>query len=386
MLDQLGPAVNSGKSVFLYGPPGNGKTVARRRHRPRARRRHVRPVGARHRRPDHHDLRPGEPRDASTTEATGWQHSSSAWTRDRRWVRVKRPVVTVGGELTLEMLDLSFNAIAKFYEAPLQMKANGGVFVVDDFGRQRIRPRDLLNRWIVPLESRVDYLTLHTGKKFEMPVRRADRLRDEPQSRVAGRRGVPAPHPVQDLREEPDARGVRPHLRAELQAPGHRRSTRSSSSTSCAATTSRAASRCAPAIPRDIVEQVVDICRYQARPLVITRELLDQACKNYFLEEQAGTAERAASGRRREGPAARRAPPRAPSRRAERGMAVLSQSLRVDASGCAEDARAAGGCASARRDFAARAFDQRACSSFCATQIGARVRDAPATSRGCCCS
>ena len=88
---------------------------------------------------------------------------------DRRWVRIKRPVVTVGGELTLEMLDLSFNEISKFYEAPLQLKANGGVFVVDDFGRQRIRPRDLLNRWIVPLESRVDYLTLHTGKKFEIP-------------------------------------------------------------------------------------------------------------------------------------------------------------------------------------------------------------------------
>ena len=88
---------------------------------------------------------------------------------DRRWGRIRRPVVVVGGELTLEMLDLTFNPIAKFYEAPIQMKANGGVFVVDDFGRQRIPPRDLLNRWIVPLESRVDYLTLHTGRKFEMP-------------------------------------------------------------------------------------------------------------------------------------------------------------------------------------------------------------------------
>jgi predicted ATPase with chaperone activity len=75
----------------------------------------------------------------------------------------------VGGELTLEMLDLTFNPISKFYEAPIQWKANGGVFVVDDFGRQRIPPRDLLNRWIVPLESRVDYLTLHTGRKFEVP-------------------------------------------------------------------------------------------------------------------------------------------------------------------------------------------------------------------------
>ena len=82
---------------------------------------------------------------------------------------MKRPVIVVGGELTLEMLDLTFNPIGKFYEAPIQLKANGGVFVVDDFGRQRIPARDLLNRWIVPLESRVDFLTLHTGRKFEVP-------------------------------------------------------------------------------------------------------------------------------------------------------------------------------------------------------------------------
>ena len=75
----------------------------------------------------------------------------------------------VGGELTLEMLDLTFNPISKFYEAPLQLKANGGVFLVDDFGRQRMRPQELLNRWIVPLESRIDFLTLHTGKKFQVP-------------------------------------------------------------------------------------------------------------------------------------------------------------------------------------------------------------------------
>ena len=89
--------------------------------------------------------------------------------RDRRWIRIKRPVVIVGGELTLEMLDLTFNPISKFHEAPLQMKANGGVLLVDDFGRQRMRPEDLLNRWIVPLESRVDYLSLHTGKKIQVP-------------------------------------------------------------------------------------------------------------------------------------------------------------------------------------------------------------------------
>jgi hypothetical protein len=88
---------------------------------------------------------------------------------DQRWVRCRRPFVFTGGELTLEMLDLSFNEISKFYEAPFQVKANGGVFLIDDFGRQLVRPKDLLNRWIVPLEKRVDYLTLHTGKKFEVP-------------------------------------------------------------------------------------------------------------------------------------------------------------------------------------------------------------------------
>src|SRR6266571_8469739 len=89
--------------------------------------------------------------------------------QDRRWEQVKRPVVVVGGELTLEMLDLTFNPISKYHEAPLQLKANGGVLLVDDFGRQRMRPEDLLNRWIVPLESRVDYLTLHSGKKLQVP-------------------------------------------------------------------------------------------------------------------------------------------------------------------------------------------------------------------------
>src|SRR5207237_4542575 len=89
--------------------------------------------------------------------------------RDGRWVRIKRPSIVVGGELTLDMLDLAFNPISKYHEAPLQLKANGGVFLVDDFGRQRMRPEELLNRWIVPLESRVDYLTLHTGRKFQVP-------------------------------------------------------------------------------------------------------------------------------------------------------------------------------------------------------------------------
>ena len=89
--------------------------------------------------------------------------------RDTRWVRIKRPFVVVGGELTLDGLDLVFDDTNKYYEAPFQIKANGGILLIDDFGRQMVHPRDLLNRWIVPLENHIDYLTLHTGKKIEVP-------------------------------------------------------------------------------------------------------------------------------------------------------------------------------------------------------------------------
>ncbi|MEX2661639.1 MAG: hypothetical protein WD227_06905, partial [Vicinamibacterales bacterium] len=158
MFDQLGPAVNSGKSLFLYGKPGNGKTVVAEGI--------GRALGADMYIPHAIDVDGqiitmfdpvNHQRAASATESTSVIASASL---DQRWEKIRRPVVVVGGELTLEMLDLSFNPISKFYEAPIQLKANGGVFVVDDFGRQRIPPRDLLNRWIVPLESRVDFLTL----------------------------------------------------------------------------------------------------------------------------------------------------------------------------------------------------------------------------------
>ncbi len=244
-LDQLGPAVNSGKSVFLYGPPGNGKTVVAEGI--------GRALGGDIYVPwaldiDGQIITIFDPVNHVALDdelASGSIIKPVA--RDRRWVRIKRPVVTVGGELTLEMLDLSFNPIAKFYEAPLQMKANGGVFVVDDFGRQRIRPRDLLNRWIVPLESRDRLPDAAHGQEVRDAVRRPDRVRDEPQPRVAGGRGVPPPHPLQDLREEPDHGRVRQDLRAELQAQGHRLRSRHHRVPALAGITSRAVSRCAAA-------------------------------------------------------------------------------------------------------------------------------------------
>jgi hypothetical protein len=282
MFDQLGPAVNSGKSLFLYGAPGNGKTVVAEGI--------GRALGTEMFVPHAIDV---DGQIITTFDPVNHVHIAGAGAttsvittaaHDRRWEKIRRPVVVVGGELTLEMLDLTFNPISKFYEAPIQMKANGGVFVVDDFGRQRIAPRDLLNRWIVPLESRVDFLTLHTGRKFEIPfnvlIVFATNLKPESLADEAFMRRIPykilAKNPTADeycrifelnCRKRQlsfDPVMVEYLLRKYYQP-------RKLQMRACH--------------PRDLVEQVVNNCRYQNREPAITRELLDAACASYFLEE-----------------------------------------------------------------------------------------------------
>ncbi len=171
MIDKIGPAANSGKSIFLYGPPGNGKTtIAESIGRmiltndmfiPHA----VEVDGQIIKVYDeiNHVSVPLVEQRQMTTATLGSRRI------DARWVRIKRPVIMVGGELTLDGLELIYDPINKFYEAPFQMKANGGMFLIDDFGRQQVRPRDLLNRWIVPMEKQIDFLALHTGRKVEVP-------------------------------------------------------------------------------------------------------------------------------------------------------------------------------------------------------------------------
>ncbi|MBI5838703.1 MAG: AAA family ATPase [Chloroflexi bacterium] len=170
---RLGPALNSGTSIFMYGPPGNGKTsiarafgnlvLSQNMYIPYALYldgQVIKVYDA-----VSHSLAPAsEPGGGSST---GNLRANTR--RDPRWVKIRRPFIVVGGELTLEGLDLVFDDTRKYYEAPFQVKANGGILLIDDFGRQQVRPRDLLNRWIVPLENRVDYLRLHTGRKVEVP-------------------------------------------------------------------------------------------------------------------------------------------------------------------------------------------------------------------------
>jgi hypothetical protein len=172
IVEQSGPALNSGKAILLYGPPGNGKTSVALRfasvfheliyvpyaiivegqiirfYDPRV----------------HVTLSP-----ETTTEASEDFSSFLRETHDHRWISCRRPFVIAGGELTLEMLDLRYDTVGHYYEAPLHMKALGGCFFIDDFGRQLVSPKDLLNRWIVPMESRVDYLKMHTGTSFCIP-------------------------------------------------------------------------------------------------------------------------------------------------------------------------------------------------------------------------
>ncbi len=281
VLEQLGPAVNAGKAVFLYGAPGNGKTVIAEGL--------GRALGGDMYMPhaidvDGHTLTMFDPINHDSLEADAESSSViSIAPRDRRWVRIRRPVVMVGGELTLDMLDLTFNPLAKFYEAPIQLKANGGVFLVDDFGRQRIRPQELLNRWIVPLESRVDYLTLHTGKKFQVPfdvlIVFATNLDPASLADEAFLRRIPYKIPITDPTTDEftrifDLNCRRRNLRfhqvmvAYLQRRHY-------------APQGRPLRACHP---RDLLDQVTALCRYRGIEPAITRELLDAACASYFVD------------------------------------------------------------------------------------------------------
>jgi len=278
ILEQVGPAVNSGRSIFLYGPPGNGKTSICERI--------VKSFG-------------GSIFIPYAIEVKGsiikifdeYNHqvvAPSADMRlqgkyDRRFRLIERPIIIVGGELTMESLDLIWNEESRFYEAPFQMKANGGAFMVDDFGRQRIDPKTLLNRWIVPLEKRIDFLTLHTGTKIEIPFDElivfSTNLNPRDLVDDAFLRRIRYKIPINDPSHEnfraiwrivSEAKGV-PYADeiVDYFVEKHMR------------THGRPLRGC---LPRDILDNILDVCRYKQIEPTVTAEMLDDAAQAYFVK------------------------------------------------------------------------------------------------------
>jgi predicted ATPase with chaperone activity len=284
MMDRLGPAVNSGRSLFLYGDAGNGKTaiaeslgnmvLGGEMYIPHA----VEVGGMVIKMFDdlNHRPVPEETQVGPNGKATRLHY-------DRRWIRIRRPVIMTGGELTLETLDLVWDESAKYYEAPFQLKANGGMFIIDDFGRQLVRPRDLLNRWVVPLEKRFDYLTLHTGLKVEVPFEvlivfatnlEPRDLVDEAFLRRIRHKiyvGDPSFDNYRDImvrvcadRNVPFGEDGLKYLLQEYYVKPN------SPMRACH--------------PRDLVDEIIDIARYKDIQPELSKELIDRACAAYFVK------------------------------------------------------------------------------------------------------
>ena len=285
-LARVGPAANSGSSMFLYGAPGNGKTSI------------ARAIGNMILGEDmfipyavdldgqiikvfdsvNHELARED-----TTGGVGTGALRLANKRDPRWVKIKRPFIVVGGELTMAGLDLQFDDVNKFYEAPFQMKANGGMFLIDDFGRQQIRPRDLLNRWIVPLENRLDFLTLHNGRKVEVPFEvlvvfstnlpPRDLVDEAFLRRIRHKIEIVDPsyeefkeifRRMAEFKKVPfDEKGLA-YLLQEWYIKRNRK-LRSNH-------------------PRDILEQILDNAAYMNIEATMSKDLIDRACEAYFVE------------------------------------------------------------------------------------------------------
>ena len=206
--------------------------------------------------------------------------ADAQWSIDQRWVRIRRPLVIGGSEMTLDSFELNFSQSRRFYEAPLHLKANGGTFLIDDYGRQRINPSALLNRWIIPLEHRIDYLTLQTGQKIEVPLLQMliiatnlelGAVTDPAFLRRMGYRlylGEPTPERYAQIFErnaQQHGASVAPGLVGRLldRYQAEKREL-----------------RCCE--PRDLVERACDICRFTGRPIELTDDVMALAWTGYF--------------------------------------------------------------------------------------------------------
>lgn len=280
IIDRIGPAVNSFKSIFIYGPSGNGKTSIAKSIAGKLLTGNVMIP--------HAIFESGQVIkvfDAEVHPVVDSEQSQlvEANRLDKRWVRCAPPAVITGGELTLQDLDLAWSDANRYYEGPLQLKANGGMLLVDDFGRQQVSAKDLLNRWIVPLEERLDFLTFHTGKKFAVPFEALivfstnldpESLVDEAfLRRIRHKLGIDTPNEKQYYRIFRIAcqeRGIRfeknafIHLLREYYF-----------------SVGRPLKACQP---RDLLDQLVDFANYRDEPLAMTVDLVDRAARSYFAE------------------------------------------------------------------------------------------------------
>lgn len=292
LFNAIGPAIISGRSIFIYGPPGNGKTAM------------ARSIGefmnnaggeiyvpyafvaensivtlydtAVHQRVDDNASDRIEDNEATIRRLL------NTGTVDPRWVRIRRPVIITGGELNLDMLDLKYNSVANFYQAPLHIKANGGVFLIDDFGRQLCSPKELLNRWILPLEDRHDFLTVASGKKFEVPFEQLiifstnldpkDLVDDAFLRRIRHKVGIEAP--PRDVYEKifnayAKRLGMNPCVEAvDYLFEKYYERGRCTRASDC----------------RDLLEIVQSICRFRRQPVHLTRELMMESSKSFISE------------------------------------------------------------------------------------------------------
>jgi hypothetical protein len=272
-----GMSISSGRSLFVFGPPGNGKTSIGRAL---------------------HSALQGEiwvpyciGIDSGVIKVFDqhWHERAEAvdqsWTADQRWVRIRRPFVVVGGEATMESFELTYSPALRYYESPLHFKANGGTFLIDDFGRERMDPHELLNRWITPLEHKIDYLTLQTGQKIQVPFHLMlilatnldpNKVMDPAFLRRMGYRlylGNPtAEQYVQIFQQYAKRCGVGVETRLiEGLIDRYRAEKRPF--------------RCCE--PRDLIERARDYCTYRSQTLELSQEILDIAWTGYFGNKQA---------------------------------------------------------------------------------------------------